>query len=182
MIRNTNGNNGGGSSDRGPAPSANRPAATEAARIEGTLTHLLIGDATSVDGWNLFVNAQAIPTGEIESISIEIIAPTESSDGTLTGLLSRYVPGTEGQGRSQRSVALFPGTVEVIGKDRRITVTCQQPGSFDGLWLGLGLRSDGTSAELTGVQSLRILASPGTGLLDARLTWADTGATEDLLG
>jgi hypothetical protein len=158
----------------------NRPAAAGQAAIEGNLTHLLIGDTASVDGWHLFLNAQAIPTGEIESLSIEIIAPTDTGDGTLTGILSRYVTDADGK-RSQRSVSLFPGTVEIIANGRRITVTCQQPGSFDGLWLGLGLRSDGTSAELGGVQSLRILASPESKLLDARLTWVDNGATEDIL-
>jgi hypothetical protein len=159
----------------------NRPTAASQAAIEGNLTHLLISDSSSVDGWHLFINAQQIPTGEIESLSIEIVAPDDASQGTLTGLLSRYVTDANGA-RTQRSVSLFPGTVEVIANGKRITVTCQEPGSFDGLWLGLGLRSDGTSAELGGVQSLRILASPESKLLDARLTWVDNGAVEEILG
>jgi hypothetical protein len=158
----------------------NRPPASGQAAIEGNLTHLLIGDTQSVAGWHLFLNAQEVPTGEFESLSIEINAPDDASEGTLTGLLSRYVTDTNGQ-RTQRSVSLFPGTVEVIANGRRITVTCQEPGSFDGLWLGIGLRSDGTSLELGGVQSLRILASPESKLLDARLTWVDNGAVEEIL-
>ncbi|MES2460239.1 MAG: hypothetical protein V4671_06630 [Armatimonadota bacterium] len=170
-----NSNNG----DMGIGTATNRPAASSQAAIEGNLTHLLIGDPTSVDGWHLFMNAKQIPTGEIESLSIEIIAPSDASEGTLTGLLSRYVTDSSGQ-RTQRSVSLFPGTVEVIAGGRRITVTCQEPGSFDGLWLGLGLRSDGTSTELGGVQSLRILADPDSKLLDARLSWVDNAAVEDI--
>lgn len=173
---NYSGNNNG-SNDFGTA--TNRPAASGQATIEGSITHLLIGDANSVGAWHLFLNAKEIPTGEFESLSIEIIAPDDASPGTLTGLISRYVTDANGN-RSQRSVSLFPGTVEVIANGKRITVTCQEPGSFDGLWLGLGLRSDGTSAELGGVQSLRILASPENRLLDARLTWVDNGATEEI--
>lgn len=182
MFRNTNGNSNNGSdgSNGSGGTATNRPAAAGQAAIEGNLTHLLIGDTASVDGWHLFLNGQEVPTGEIESVSIEIVAPTDTGDGTLTGLLSRYVTDTTGQ-RSQKSVSLFPGTVDVIANGRRITVTCQEPGSFDGLWLGLGLRSDGTSVELSGVQSLRVLASPESKLLDARLTWVDNGATEEIL-
>ena len=71
----TNSNNNNGSDGGGTA--TNRPAAAGQAAIEGNLTHLLIGDRASVDGWHLFLNAQEIPTGEIESLSIEIVAPTE---------------------------------------------------------------------------------------------------------
>jgi hypothetical protein len=180
MFGNNDNNGNNGSNNMGIGTATNRPAASRQAAIEGSLTHLLIGDPDSVDGWHLFVNAKAIPTGEIESLSIEIVAPDDASEGTLTGLLSRYVTDANGL-RTQRSVSLFPGTVEVIANGRRITVTCQEPGSFDGLWLGLGLRSDGTSTELGGVQSLRILASPENRLLDARLTWVDNGAVEEIL-
>jgi hypothetical protein len=93
----------------------------------------------------------------------------------LTGILSRY----EGPERSQRSTPLFPGTIELIARGRRIVVTCREPGSFDGVWLGLGLREDGTSTELTGVRSLTIVVSPN--LLDAKLVWAEDGIEEDLL-
>lgn len=176
----SNSNSGDSNINSEIGTATNRPAASGQAAIEGNLTHLLIGDTASVDGWHLFMNAKEVPTGEIESLSVEIVAPDDASQGTLTGLLSRYVTDANGQ-RTQRSVSLFPGTVEVIANGRRITVTCQEPGSFDGLWLGLGMRSDGTSAELGGVQSLRILASPDSKLLDARLTWVDNGAVEDIL-
>jgi len=171
----TNGANPGGAS-------SNRPSAAEVARIEGNLTHILIDDERQRDGISVFVNAQPLLIGDIESISIAIIAPSDQdSGGTLTALLSRYVTDANGQ-RRQESLPLFPGTVEVIARGRRITVTCQQPGSFDGLWLGLGLRSDGTSTELTGVERLQVTIAPETGLIDAKLTWSDNGAVEDLLG
>ena len=93
-------------------------------------------------------------------------------------MLSRYKTSLTGS-RDQAATSLFPGTIELIARGRRIVVTCEQDGSFDGLWLGLGLRADGTSSELTGVQSLRLAAAPG--LVDAKLIWSDTSATEDLL-
>ena len=135
--------------------------------------------ARGADGVNVFVNAQPILHGELESVSINIVAPQSESDrGTLTGVVSRYQTGADGQ-RSQQAVSLFPGTVEVVAKKRRIIITCQQEGQFDGLWLGLGLNSDGTSTELTGVQSLQITITPD--LADARLVWADGSGEEDLL-
>jgi hypothetical protein len=165
---------------------ANRPTAVSVARIDGHLTHVLVGDEGEPDGISVFVDARAVPIGEVESLSVDIVAPTDREpSGTLTAILSRYSGGgtaEAGAPRPQSTVALFPGTVEIIAHGRRITVTCQTPGSFDGLWLGLGLRSDGTSTELTGVQSLNVLVSPESRLVDAKLTWSDTGATEDLLG
>ena len=160
-----------GSSTNGNAPAGgtpSRPAAADVARIEGTLTHILVGDEAAADGINVFVNAKPIPVGEIESLSIEIVAPSDNApDGTLTALLSRYVDSGTGQ-RQQATVALFPGTVEVIARGRRLTVTCQQAGSFDGLWLGLG---DGTfirSLLALGQQPLALGAADldGDGLPD----------------
>jgi hypothetical protein len=58
-------------------------------------------------------------------------------------------------------------------------VTCPEVNSLDGVWIGLGLKADGTTSEVTGAQALRITVSQE--LLDARLTWTD-GSTEDLLG
>lgn len=179
-----------GSSTNGAGPgggnAAHRPAAAEVARIAGNLTHILVGDESAADGVSIFQNGSLVPAGSVESLSLEIIAPTDASpDGTLTAILSRYGTLPESpqqQSRPQQAVSLFPGTVELIARGRRVTLTCQQASSFDGLWLGLGLRADGTSAELTGVQSLRIVVSPADRLLDARLVWADSGIEESLLG
>lgn len=155
-----------------------RPAAAEVAKIAGTLTHVLVVN-NAVDGINIFVNAEPVLTGSLESLSIEIIAPKDDRDaGTLAAILSRYETDASGA-RTQRAVALFPGTVEVVTPRRRLVVTCQQPGAFDGLWLGLGMAADGTSTELTGVQSLRVVVTPG--LLDAKLTWSEDNTTEDIL-
>ena len=164
-------------SRNGNTPTPSRPAAADVARIEGNLTHVLVA-SNEPDGINLFLNAVPVSTGEIESLSIEIIAPESNRDpGTLTGILARYTTGADGN-RTQQAVALFPGTVELISPDRRLTVTCMTPGVFDGLWLGLGLKADGTSSELTGVQSLRVLVTPD--LFDAKLTWSEDGTTEEI--
>ncbi len=168
-----------GSSNGGtPAAPSNLPAASEVARLQSRLTQIIVSGSSSADLF-VFLNGQPVPTGEVESLSVEIIAPDASGlNGSVTAVLSRYVTGAKGT-RDQHGTSLFPGTVELIARGRRIVVTCEQDGSFDGLWLGLGLRSDGTSSELTGVQSLRLAAAPG--LVDAKLIWSDTNAAEDLL-
>ena len=154
------------------------PAAAEVARLGSSLTQIIVSGPSSADLF-VFLNGQPIPTGEVESLSVEIIAPDQNGqNGTVAAVLSRYKTGLTGS-RDQTATSLFPGTIELIARGRRIVVTCEQDGSFDGLWLGLGLRADGTSSELTGVQSLRLAAAPG--LVDAKLIWSDTGATEDLL-
>ena len=166
------------SGSNGATPNPNRPAASDVARIENTLTHVIVSSESS-DGIAVFLNGQPVPTGSVESLSIEIIAPTDADpNGTVAAILSRYQTGPEGA-RTQHGTSLFPGTVELIARGRRIVVTCVEEGSFDGLWLGLGLRADGTSSELSGVQSLRLAVSPG--LVDARLVWNEDGTTEDLL-
>ena len=161
-----------------PPPASNRPPASEVARVEGALTHIIVS-STSSDGLNVFVNGQPITTGEVESVTLEIIAPdANNQNGSVTAVLSRYVTGSDGV-RGEKPTSLFPGTVEVMARGRRLTVTCLKEGSFDGLWLGLGLRADGTSSELSGVRSLRLAVAPR--LLDAKLVWSDDGTTEDLL-
>ncbi len=160
------------------APVNALPAAAEVARLQSSLTQVIVSGPSSGDLF-VFLNGQPVPTGDVESLSVEIAAPDQNGqNGAVAAVLSRYKSGGTGT-RDQQAVSLFPGTVELIARGRRIVVTCEQDGSFDGLWLGLGLRADGTSSELTGVQSLRLAAAPG--LVDAKLIWSDTGATEDLL-
>ncbi len=168
-----------GSSNGGtPVAASSLPAAAEVARIQGRLTQIIVSGPSSADLY-VFLNGQPVPTGDVESLSVEIIAPDVSGqNGSVTAILSQYSAGPTGT-RQTHGVSLFPGTVELIARGRRIVVTCEQDGSFDGLWLGLGLRSDGTSSELSGVGSLRLTAAPG--LVDAKLIWSDTNAAEDLL-
>ena len=168
-----------GSSNGGtPAAASNLPAAAEVARLQSRLTQIIVSGPSSADLY-VFLNGQPVPTGDVESLSVEIIAPdANGQNGSVTAILSQYRTGPTGT-RQTQGVSLFPGTVELIARSRRIVVTCEQDGSFDGLWLGLGLRSDGTSSELSGVQSLRLTAAPG--LVDVRLVWSDTNAAEDLL-
>ncbi len=159
-------------------PVSSRPVAGDVARIEGSLTHVIVSGPSS-DGLHVFVGGQPVPAGEVESLTLEIIAPdAQGCNGSVSGVLSRYQTGADGT-RGQAALSLFPGTVEVTARGRRLVVTCVQENSFDGLWLGLGLRADGTSSELSGVASLRLAAAPG--LLDAKLVWSEDGTTEDLL-
>ena len=167
-----------GSKNGTPAAPSNRPTAESVARLESALTQVIISSRSS-DGLHVFLSGQPVQTGDVESLSIEIIAPdANGQNGSVAAVLSRYQTGPTGT-REQRGTSLFPGTVEVIAQGRRLVVTCMEDGSFDGLWLGLGLRADGTSSELTGVQSLRLAVAPG--LVDAKLTWSEDGTTEDLL-
>ena len=167
-----------GNANGTPPPANNRPPAADVARIASPLTQVIVSGPSS-DGLSVFVNGQPVPTGDIESLTVEIIAPNaQGQNGSVTAVLSRYVTGPTG-GRTQTGSSLFPGTVEIVARGRRLVVTCLQPNSFDGLWLGLGLHADGTSSELTGVSRLRLAAAPG--LLDAKLVWSDDGTTEDLL-
>ena len=167
-----------GSSTNGAVPHSNRPSAADVARIGTNLTQVIVSSDSS-EGLLIIVNGQPLPEGAVESLSIEIVAPDDTNNaGNISAILSRYQTGPDGR-RTQTASSLFPGTVDLIGRGRRILVSCPQEGSFDGLWLGLGLRADGTSSELTGVQTLRLAVAPG--LLDAKLTWSEDGSIEDLL-
>ena len=139
---------------------SNRPSAAQVALLDTHLTHVLMsGD--SIADLHIFVDATPVLTGSIESFSLDIVAPSdEVPDGRITAILSRYETAPDGSKR-QSATALFPGTVEIVGKGRRISISCPEAGSFDGLWLGLGLRADGTADELTGVKSLRVLLAIG---------------------
>jgi hypothetical protein len=159
-------------------PVSKRPAAAGVARMDAHLTHI-IASPDAADGIQVFTDGRPLDPGALESLGINIIAPTDAAPaGTLTGVLSRYSGEGAGDCRPQTASSLFPGTVEIIARGRRIVVTCVEDGSFDGLWVGLGLREDGTSTELSGVGSLRIVVTPS--LLDARLTWSEDGIEEEL--
>jgi hypothetical protein len=167
----------GGPTNNTVPPAAGRDSAAAVARIQGSLIHAFVS-GPGPDGLSVYVNGQPLLTGQIDSLSVEIIAPDDASDGRLTGILSRYETGGDGT-RTTRAMSLFPGTVEVIAKGRRIAVTCADEGSFDGLILRLGMDESGVGLEAQGVKSLRLLVSPG--LMDARLVWIEGGREEDLL-
>ena len=184
------GSNNGASAGAPDNSNSNRPTAESVARIDANLTQVIVAPGTGADaGVQVFVNGQPIAPGSLENVGIEISAPTDAApDGTLTAILSRYAGGSSASGGtvptsaspSQTTTALFPGTVEIIARGRRVVVSCPVAGSFDGLFLGLGLRQDGTSTELTGVQSLRVVISPD--LCDAKIVWVEDGRDESLLG
>lgn len=144
-----------------------RPAASDAAKIVNHLTQVIL-TSEGVDGLNVFYDGRLILPGQVDSLSVNIVAPGEKDAGTLTAQLSWKESG------ENKMASLFPGTVDIVGRGKRILVTSStDEGSFDGLWLSLGLTEDGTSHELSGVQSLRVLLSPG--LTDTKLSWTDGG-------
>lgn len=149
-----------------------RPAAAEVAKIQTHLTHAIV-TGEGVDGLNVFRDGQLVLPGAVDSLSVEIVAPTDADPvGKITAILAYYETGADGV-RTQKAAALFPGTVEIIARGRRLSLSCAEQGAFEGLWLGLGMAPDGTSTELTGVASLRVLLSPG--LHEAKLVWSDGG-------
>jgi hypothetical protein len=163
--------------DHGTPP---RLPAAEVARIQGGgLVQLVITNVSPLTFF-LFLNDQAVPQIDVESLSISIEAPDgpAAAGGAIArATLTRFVK-TVSSARSEQSTELFPCTVEIIALERRLLVTCVQVDSLDGLWISLGLKPDGSSAEVSGAKSLQILLTDE--ILTAKLTWTD-GETEDLL-
>ena len=156
-----------------------RPQAAEVAAITGHLTHVFIAEGGGPDAVETFYDGLKIPTGALESLSVQIVAPDERNPGTITGILSRYDAGAQ-SGTAVKTLRLFPGTVEFIAKNRRISVTCAVENSFDDLFLRFGTDDNGVGLQADGVLSLNIVVSGS--LLDARLVWAEDNREDVLFG
>jgi hypothetical protein len=160
------------------SPPPQRVAAADLAKIQGGGLVQLIVTETQPIGFSLFLNHTAVSEIDIDSLSIDVLAPDDPSDGvTVRATLSEYVTNVTGE-RVVQNRELFPCTIEVIARDRRLAVTCTRHDSTDGLWVSVGLRANGESAELTGLREFRFLLSHD--MLDARVIWVD-GQSEDLL-
>ena len=154
------------------------PTAAEVARIKGGGRVQFIVAQGEPRTFYLFLNDQFVPQDKVESFSVDIEAPDEQRGGepTASAILSRYVE-TASSLRDLQTFELFPCTVEIIARGRRIAVTASERNSLDGVWIDLGFKPDGTGSEVSGAEALRIVISAD--LLDARLTWVD-GETENL--
>jgi hypothetical protein len=138
----------------------NRPAAAEMARIANHLTQVIVtGD--DIDGLNIFSDGALLLPGQIESLALNL----DGEQNLITAQLSWK------EGDAHKGASLFPGTVDIVARGRRLLVTSAVDDSLDNLWVSLGMAEDGTSTELTGVNSLRVLLTPG--LIDTKLVWAD---------
>jgi hypothetical protein len=169
----------GGPAKNGKSDEPARAAASEVARLAGGgLVQVVVTGLDPMEFF-LFLNDRAVAQTDVESLLVTIEVPESGNleQGTASATLSQFVKAVTGE-RSSQTVELFPCTLELVALGRRITVTCSQPNSLEGVWIGLGLKPDGSSAEVTGARSLRILLADG--ILDAHLTWMD-GETEDLL-
>ena len=155
-----------------------RKAAADVAQIDGGgLVQVVVTGLLPLT-FSLFLNDTEVPQIDVDSLSISVEVPSDGvSTPTVRATLYRYVTAVTG-GKTQQHTELFPCTIEVVALGRRLAITCMNPNSTDGLWVSLGLRSDGTGSDLTGLQSVRFLLSQD--LLDAKLTWED-GVSEDLL-
>ena len=141
---------------------SNRPAAAQVAGLDTSLTWIAY-ESDSADGLHAFHNGESILTGSIESISVDI----DSEKGTVAAILVRKEGG---------NINLFPGSVEIIAKGKRLSLSALEANSLDGLYFGLGVREDGTSDQVQGVKSLRVVFTPG--LASAKLTWSEDGTEE----
>ncbi len=176
-------NNPGG---RGPAghPSNNgqsgttRPPVADEAQIQGGGLAQIIVTAQTPLTYYLFLNDQFVSQMDIESLNVAIEAPsdTEAGSGVIRATLARYVDAITG-GKTVQRTELFPCTLEIVAQKRRLSVICQDPNTFDGLFLTVGLQPDGNSRDLNGVQSLTVLLTEG--LFDAKIVWND-GLTESV--
>ncbi|CCW35302.1 hypothetical protein CTKA_02613 [Chthonomonas calidirosea] len=160
-----------------PNSSVPQPRASDLARIQGGGLTLLVVTQKDPLSLYLFLNGREIAQPDVESMTILLQGPNADSEGTIHASLSYYVPSISG-GKNTQTIALFPGTVEILVETRRIQISCPFPNTFDGLWVGLGLRPDGSPHELTGLQAFHFLLE-GT-LLHAELTWV-SGETETIL-
>lgn len=155
-----------------------RPATSDLARIEGGgLVQVIVTELHPI-AFSLFLNDTEVSQMDIDSLSISIEMPVEGSYGpTVRATLYRYVNSVTGE-KTQQHTELFPSTIEVVALGRRLAITCENPNSLEGLWVSVGLRTDGAGVDLSGLQSFRFLLNHD--LLDAKVTYED-GATEDLL-
>lgn len=155
-----------------------RPAAAEVARIQGGgLAQIIVTELHPLT-YYLFLNDTFVPQEQIAELSVSIEAPSDTNpDGMVRATLNRVVPNVAGESGRQ-SQELFPCNLVIVALGRRIALSAPNAGSLDGLWISLGMRADGSGAEVTGAQSMRIVLTES--ILDAKLTWTD-GETEDLL-
>lgn len=154
-----------------------RPRAADVAQIQGGGLVQVVVTHLSPPEFYLFLNDVFVPQLEVDSLSLCVEAPTRDNlGGVVRATLARYITDVSGR-RSLQRTELFPCTLEIVGLGRRISVTATQFDSVEGMWISLGLRADGTSADIQGAQALRVLI--GEGFVDAKLTWMD-GEVEDL--
>ena len=147
-----------------------RKATVDVAQIEGGGLVQVIVTGLSPLTFYLFLNDQMVPQIDIESLNIVIEAPRDEdpTSGMIRATLSRYVQDVTSN-KSQQRTELFPCTLELIAQNRRLCVICPNPNSFEGLYLTVGLKPNGTDSELKGVHSLNVLLTDG--ILDAKITW-----------
>lgn len=158
-------------------PSPPRLRAADIAKLQGGGLVQVIVTHLSPPEFYLFLNDTYVPQMEVDSLSLSVESPTRDNlGGVVRATLARYVTDVTGRRNLQRT-ELFPCTLEIVGLGRRISVTATQYDSVEGMWISLGLRPDGTSADIQGAQALRVLI--GEGFVDAKLTWID-GEVEDL--
>ena len=148
--------------------SVRTPAADLAGIEGGGLAQIIVTSLAPMEFY-LFLNDKLVQSIDIESLSIAIETDV-GSQLVLHATLNRFVKDSIG-GMTQQRTELFPCTLELVAMGRRLSITCSDPESTDGLWISLGLRGDGTGRDLEGLKALRVLLSHE--FLDAQVTWLD---------
>jgi hypothetical protein len=154
-----------------------RPAVAQVAQIQAHLTQIIAEEA-SITGIHLFIDGKSYDPTTIESLSVDIVAPSETDPvGRMVGQLSVYETDANGQKR-QKGISLFPGVVDFLVQGRRLLVVCQEANAFDGLGVGVSLYPDAGFAPINGVASLSVTLIGGQ--FSSNLTWAEDGKSEEI--
>jgi hypothetical protein len=151
------------------------PAAEVAKILGGGLVQVIVTGTTPIEAF-VFLNGTPVDPADFGGLFVEIDASNVDSP-ILQAFLTRTVETVAGTRDTQR-LPIFPCSLDLVVKGKRIQVDCPNANSLDGLTILLGVKPDGSSTEVQGARTMRIVIE--SDVLDAHLTWTD-GAEEDLL-
>lgn len=161
-----------------PAAAAeSRPCAEQLARLRGGgLVQAIVTDLSPLT-YFLFLNDKPVDQLKVAGLYVRVEAPSDAlPDGLVQATLSVESKGVDGA-TAVEDQQLFPCTLEVVALGRRLAVTATTAGSLDGLWVDLGLRTDGAGNRIEGLKLLELALQDE--VFFGRLTWSDD-TTEDL--
>ncbi len=141
-----------------------RPEIREMARVQSGAFFQLI-----LNGPSYCIFADGVKVEKLDSLTVTI---RSGDDAELDGALSTFDDNGKASTRS-----LFPGTIEIYGFGRVLTITAAEPHSLDGLWLTVGLDETGLPNRLRGLASFDLAVTEG--IFSAKIAWLE-GDQEDL--
>lgn len=154
-----------------------RASAADTAKIRGGgLVQVIVTDQNPLT-FAIYLNEKPVPQAAVDNLLITIETPGDDEpNGLVAATLTQQVRKVTGE-TAMEAADLFPCTVEIVARGRRMSVTCREAGQLEGVWIDLGLKPDGSGYEVSGARKLEVVLTQD--LLDARLTWED-GRTEPI--